>query len=184
VPSSAVVVYAHPYPDRSRAGRALFEAVADLPGVDTRVLYSMYPDFAIDVEAEQAALERADLVVWQSPFYWYGVPALLHHWVEKVLTDGWAYGPGGTALAGKACLWVATTGAPQSAYRPGALHGYAFDAFVPPIAQTARFCGMRWQEPLIVHGAVRIEDAALDGVAQTYRRRVSSHLAGEEASLG
>ncbi|WP_294260770.1 NAD(P)H-dependent oxidoreductase [Propionivibrio sp.] len=72
-----LIVRAHPYPQRSRAGRALLEAVHDLPDLEVRSLYDLYPDFDIDVAAEQAALARADLVVWLHPIYWYSAPAML-----------------------------------------------------------------------------------------------------------
>lgn len=85
----------------------MLAGVRDMPQLEVRSLYDLYPDFAIDVEAEQEALLRADVVVWQAPFYWYGLPALWHLWVEKVLANGWAYGAGGTALHGKTALWVA-----------------------------------------------------------------------------
>ena len=103
-----LVVYAHPYPTRSRAGRALLQAIGDLPDVTVRSLYDLYPDFDIDVTAEQEALARAQLIVWLHPFYWYSVPGLMKHWFDKVLEQGWAYGEGGTALAGKRCLWAPT----------------------------------------------------------------------------
>src|SRR5688572_32930914 len=106
-----LLVHAHPYPGRSRAGSVLLEAVRDLPGLELHMLYDRYPDFAIDVEAEQEALGRARVVVWQHPLYWYSVPPLLKLWFDKVLTLGWAYGPGGTALHGKTVQWVVTTGA-------------------------------------------------------------------------
>ena len=170
-PRSIVVLHAHPYPDRSRAGHALLDAVKDLPTVKVRSLYALYPDFSIDVEAEQAALVAADVVVWQAPLYWYSFPALLHLWIEKVLTHGWAYG-GGTAIAGKRALWVTTTGAPDSAYQPGAMHGYTFDSFIPPVAQTARFCGMEWEPPIVIHAAHRITKSALDEHARAYRERL------------
>ena len=48
------------------------------------------------------ALGAARLVVWQHPLYWYGVPALLKHWFDKVLAYGWAYGEGGTRAARQA----------------------------------------------------------------------------------
>lgn len=171
-PRSAVVLYAHPYPQRSRTGRALLEAVRDLPHVSVRSLYGLYPDFTIDLETEQAAVLSADILVWQSPLYWYGLPALLHLWIEKVLAIGWAYGDGGTQVVGKRVLWVATTGAPSEAYRPGGVHAFPFEAFVPPIQQTAQFCGMIWEPPLIVHGAARIGDSALKARATEYRERL------------
>lgn len=168
------LLYAHPYPQRSRAGRALLEAVADLPFVDVRALYSLYPDFAIDVEAERSALLASEVVVWQSPFYWYGAPAMLHLWFEKVLARGFAYGAGGDRVRGKRVLWVTTTGAPSSAYRPGALHGHPFESFVPAFRQTAVFCGMEWEPPIVVHHAHQLDDAALAEAAGAYRKRLEA----------
>jgi glutathione-regulated potassium-efflux system ancillary protein KefF len=177
------IIYAHPYPDRSRANRALLAAVRDMPDVETRSLYDLYPDFAIDVEAEREALLRSDVVVWQAPFYWYGLPALLHLWIEKVLAHGWAYGQGGTAVRGKTALWVATTGAPIAEYQPGRMHGHPFDTFVPAISQTARFCGMHWAgPPLVLHGAHRVSDAEIDAAAVRYRARLEA-LADETTHL-
>jgi glutathione-regulated potassium-efflux system ancillary protein KefF len=112
--ASVVVIAAHPYPDRSRVNRVLTAAVADLPGVDVRSLYDLYPDFSIDVEAEQEALAASAAVVWQHPLYWYSVPALLKLWFERVLTAGWAYGPDGNAVRGKRCLRVVSTGRGRS----------------------------------------------------------------------
>src|SRR6185295_5505982 len=62
-----LVVHAHPYPKRSRAIAALLAAVRDLPGLEVRSLYELYPDFDIDHAAERAALEKAKLVIWLHP---------------------------------------------------------------------------------------------------------------------
>ncbi len=175
-----VVVSAHPYPDRSIANRALTAAISELELVERRPLYDLYPDLSIDVEAERRALAGADVVVWQHPLYWYSAPALLKLWFEKVLARGWAYG-GGRALAGKACLWVTTTGGELDAYADDGPHGEPFEAFAPPLRQTARFCGMRWLEPLIVHGAHHLSAAALAERGAEYRARLVS-LGAREAS--
>jgi glutathione-regulated potassium-efflux system ancillary protein KefF len=177
-----VLVFAHPYPDRSRANRRLLEAVETLDGVDVRSLYDMYPGFDIDVGAEQAALERASAVVWQHPTYWYSVPGLLKHWFDKVLLRGWAYGEGKRALQGKRCLWVVTTGGDAAAYTEAGMHGRAFDSYRPVVEQTAVFCGMRWEEPLIVQGVHELDDADLDAAASAYRARVEELLRAEQAS--
>jgi glutathione-regulated potassium-efflux system ancillary protein KefF len=166
------LLYAHPYPDRSRANRALLAAVRDLPGLDVRPIYDWYPDFAIDVEAEQRALARARVIVLQHPFYWYSVPGLLKHYFDKVLQLGWAYGTPNKALQDKTCLWVTTTGAPTSGYADDGMHRRPFEDFVPAIEQTARFCGMQWAEPLIVFGAHRIEREELDQSCMSYRERL------------
>ena len=52
------LIYAHPYPNRSRANRSLLSSVRGLDGVRVRSLYERYPDFAIDVDAEQELLAR------------------------------------------------------------------------------------------------------------------------------
>jgi glutathione-regulated potassium-efflux system ancillary protein KefF len=175
------LIYAHPYPNRSRAGRALLSAVSSLEGVVVRSLYERYPDFSIDVEAEQRVLADATLIVWQHPVYWYGPPPLLSLWFEKVLARGWAYGKGGEALRGKACLWVPTTGGDTDAYREGGMHGHPFQQFTAPIEQTARFCGMSWEAPLIVHGSHHASDSALRDRGREYRGRLRAFALEAEA---
>jgi glutathione-regulated potassium-efflux system ancillary protein KefF len=169
---NTVVIFGHPYPKRSRAGRTLLAAIRDLPNLSVRSLYDSYPDFGIDVEAEQQALREADIIVWQTPFYWYGVPSLMHLWFEKVLEQGFAYGEGGNKLSGKRVQWVTTTGTPRSSYRANGVHGHSFETFVPHIEQTARFCGMLWEPPIVVHGAHDISNAELEACARGYRSRL------------
>jgi glutathione-regulated potassium-efflux system ancillary protein KefF len=150
----------------------MLQAVRDIPGLSVRSLYELYPDFGIDVEAEQEALLGANLVIWQHPMYWYTVPGLLKHWFDKVLARGWAYGEGGTALAGKRCLWATTTGGDERAFSAEGMHTRPFSSFVHVVEQTALFCGMRWEEPFVVHGAHRIPKDELDETARRYRRRI------------
>jgi glutathione-regulated potassium-efflux system ancillary protein KefF len=95
-------------------------------------------------------------------------------WFDTVLTHGWAYGEGGTALAGKSCLWVTTTGAPPAGYTPRGVHKHAFEAFVPVIEMTARYCGMHWLSPIVVHGAHLIDEPAVHEHAARYRERLMS----------
>lgn len=182
-PSSSaaiLVIAAHPYPDRSRANQALLRAIEGLEGVQVRPLYDLYPDFAIDVEAEQRALAACEILVWQHPIYWYTAPALLKLWFEKVLAWGWAYGPGGEALRGKRCFWVTTTGGDERAYSAAGMHQHEFAAFAPVIRQTARFCGMEWLDPLVLHAAHQIGPAELHAFAGRYRARLAALLAAEE----
>ena len=146
-----------------------------------RDLYALYPDYLIDVAAEQAALAAARLVVWQQPIRWYGMPPLLKLWCDDVLAFGWAYGPDGDALRGKDLWLVASTGGPEDSYRPDSYNRYFFDAFLPPYEQTATLCGMRFLPPLVLHGAHRASDAELAAHAEDLRakaRRLSG-LAGD-----
>lgn len=167
-----LLVLAHPYPDRSRANRLLLEAVSDLDAVSVRSLYDLYPSFDIDVAEEQAALVRARAVVWQHPMYWYSVPSLLKHWFDKVLSRGFAYGKGGEALWGKRCLWACTTGGDEQAFGAQGMHGRPLSEFMPVVEQTARFCGMSWEEPFVVYAAHRVPLEDLQAAAAGYRERL------------
>lgn len=179
------LIHAHPYPRRSRTNHALADALRRSPDIDFRALYELYPDFDIDVVAEQKALEQARLVVWMHPVFWYSVPALLKHWIDKVLAYGWAYGEGGTALHGKHCLWVPTTGGDETDFAPSGIHAHRFTTYIPAMEQTARFCGMHWEAPYVVHDAIAIDDlrlaehvAALTDRLSPWRKHASPAKAG------
>jgi glutathione-regulated potassium-efflux system ancillary protein KefF len=172
-----LVLAAHPHLESSRVNRALTLAASALGEreVEVRDIYALYPDYLIDIDAEQAALARARLVVWQHPIHWYSMPALMKLWVDEVLAFGWAYGPGGTALKGKDLWLVASTGGPDDSYRPDSYNRYFFDAFLPPYEQTAELCGMRFVPPLVLHGAHRVTDADLEDHAKLYTSRLLSY---------
>jgi glutathione-regulated potassium-efflux system ancillary protein KefF len=105
------------------------------------------------------------------------VPALLKHWFEVVLVKGWAYGPGGTALQGKDCLWVSTTGGESDAFTPSGKHAHPFEAFAPVVEQTARFCGMNWLPPFTLHGAHQVRETVLREAGVELRERLEAWAA-------
>ncbi|GAA1174172.1 NAD(P)H-dependent oxidoreductase [Nesterenkonia xinjiangensis] len=45
-----------------------------------------------DVAAEQLKLRRADAVIVQFPLWWYGMPAILKGWFDRVFVSGFAFG--------------------------------------------------------------------------------------------
>ena len=44
-----------------------------------------------DVLAEQARVERNDGLALVFPFFWWGFPAMLKGWIDRVWCEGWAY---------------------------------------------------------------------------------------------
>ncbi|MFD1702055.1 NAD(P)H-dependent oxidoreductase [Methylopila henanensis] len=44
-----------------------------------------------DVLAEQARVDRVDVLVLVYPVYWWSMPAQLKGWIDRVFTNGWAY---------------------------------------------------------------------------------------------
>ncbi len=185
VADSVLVIVAHPAMEHSRVNRALVRsanallAQGSVPAthspIEVRELYRLYPDYLIDIAAEQAALARARLVVWQHPIHWYSMPPLMKLWVDEVLAFGWAYGPDGTALRGKDLWLVASTGGPQDSYRPDSYNRYFFDAFLPPYEQTAALCGMRFLPPMMLHGAHRVTREEVAEHARLYGEHLASY---------
>jgi glutathione-regulated potassium-efflux system ancillary protein KefF len=172
--ADVLVLVAHPDIARSRVNRALAAQARLLPpeAVEVRDLYALYPDYLIDVEAEQAALAAARSVVWVHPVQWYAMPALMKLWLDDVFAFRWAYGPGGRALAGK-CLWlVVSTGGAEIAYRHGAGAEPAFERFLPAYRQTAEMAGMRFLDPLVFHGAHRAEAHEVHAHAHAFAQRL------------
>jgi glutathione-regulated potassium-efflux system ancillary protein KefF len=153
----------------------LLTAANALEGVQVQDLYVSYPDYDIDVAAEQALADTADLIVLLHPIQWYSMPALLKLWLDEVLTYGWAYGTGGTALQGKGLWLVATTGSAESSYHPQSYNRYFFDAFLPPYEQTAALCGMRFLPPLVLYGAHRASEQSVADHVAVFAQRLRSY---------
>ncbi len=171
-----LVVAAHPQLEHSRATRALMEAAGRLPAeqVEVRDLYALYPDYLVDTATEQRLLAEAELLVWLHPVHWYSMPPLLKLWLDEVFAFGWAYGPGGRALEGKALWLAASTGGPESSYRPDGYNRYFFDAFLHPYEQTAALTHMRWLPPLLLHGAHRADNNTIAAHAQQFAARLAA----------
>ena len=88
----------------------------------------------------------------QYPLQWYSVPPLLKRWMDDVLTYGFAFGTGGTALQGKDLMPVVTTGGTSDMYVAGGAVNFTISEFLRPIQQTANYCGMFYRTPFVVHG--------------------------------
>ncbi len=166
---------AHPNWRESRVNRRLRDAVRSLAGVEVCDLYERYPDYHLDVDAEQARLAAAQLVVLMHPIQWYSMPPLQKLWLDDVLTYGWAYGDQGTALRGKDLWLVATTGGPEASYHPQSYNRYFFDAFLPPYEQTAALCGMRFLPPLVLHGAHSAPESEVAAHVDVVRERLTRY---------
>ena len=174
--SGVLLVLAHPALERSRANRALAKAAKGVSGVTFRDLYETYPDFAIDIETEQAALVAHDVIALQFPLYWYSTPALMKEWLDLVWLHGFAYGHEGVALRGKRLFVSCTTGASAKAYHSHGYNRFSMDDFLRPLEQTAHLCGMGWETPFVVHGAAVKDDEALKAEAERYKARIASLL--------
>lgn len=170
-PRRVLVLLAHPVLERSRVNRRLAGVAREVEGVHLHDLYEEYPAMHLDVRREQRLLDAHDAIVFQHPFYWYSVPAILKEWQDLVLEHNWAYGAKGHHLDGKLTLNALSTGGPAHAYRADGFNRFTIRQLLAPWDQTAHLCRMRFLAPFVVHGAFRLEaDAQLDPFARDYRR--------------
>lgn len=179
----ALWVYAHPHA-RSLNATLRDAGTARLREdgwtVDVADLYAegfdpvLVDEGGADVRAEQARLCAADLVVLQFPLWWYGPPAMLKGWIDRVFERGFAYdvpdprtgrnrkyGDGG--LAGRRALAVVTAGDRAGSISPRGISGDVEDIFWPLLHGTFWYTGMQALRPHLVTDAHTLGD---DGVAR------------------
>ena len=118
--------------------------------------------FAQEIETEIAKIEAADLMIWQFPLWWFGLPAILKGWVDRVFAMGRTYGGGHIyetgRFSGKRALLSLTTGGPEAAYRPDGFNG-DLDAILKPIQRgMLNFTGFSVLAPQVTYGPVRVSD--------------------------
>ena len=152
-----LILYAHPSPGRSHANARLAALARKMDGVTLVDLYAAYPDYQIDVAAEQARLNSADVVMFLCPFYWYSTPSMLKEWQDLVLEYGYAYGKGGTALAGKTFLAASTAGGSEHAYSEDGHNRFEIRELLRPLEATANLCGMTYLSPLVLFASLTAE---------------------------
>lgn len=84
--------------------------------------------FAPDVDSELEKLQRADLLVFSFPMWWFSLPAILKGWVDRVFAMGVAYGGDvGTfdkgGFRGRRAMLLFTTGSLEEHFGPGSRDG-------------------------------------------------------------
>lgn len=154
--------------------RSWIRSLQNVPGITFRDLYELYPEFDIDVPAEQEALSQYDVVVLQHPLYWYSTPALVKQWLDLVLEHGWAYGSGGDALEGKWLVSAISTGGKEEAYSHDGFHQITIGELLRPLRQTARLCKMEYLPPFVAHGAFLMSPEEVEQSARDYVRILES----------
>jgi NAD(P)H dehydrogenase (quinone) len=117
--------------------------------------------FAEEIEQEIQKLEWCDLMIWQFPLWWFGLPGMLKGWVDRVFATGRTYG--GSRLyangvfKGKRAMLSLTTGGPAAAYEKGGFNG-DINAILRPVHRgILQFVGFDVLAPQIVYGPVRLE---------------------------
>lgn len=134
--------------------------------------------FAADIEAEMCKIEACDLMIMQFPLWWFGLPAMLKGWVDRVFAMGRMYGYGNIyetgKFRGKRAMLSLTTGGPGEAYRKGGFNG-DIDAILRPIHRgVLQFVGFDVLAPQIHYGPVRVTDVDREQWLTDYAKRLNA----------
>lgn len=152
-----LIILAHPNLESSVANKRIVEKLPKhINNVEVRDIFKLYPDYKINIEAEQQALLETDTIVFQYPFYWYNMPAILKLWFDEVFSYNFAYGSEGDKLKGKNFLLSITVGGPADSYTPLGYNHFKIEDFIKPLEQTAYLAQMNYLAPIYEHGMVYI----------------------------
>ncbi len=132
--------------------------------------------FAEDVEREIQNIEWCDLMIWQFPLWWFGLPGILKGWVDRVFAMGRTYGAGriydNGVFRGKRAMLSLTTGGPAAAYEKGGFNGDIVAILRPIQRGILQFTGFGVLAPHIVYGPVRLEQAERGQLLNDYAARL------------
>ena len=133
--------------------------------------------FAADIESEIEKLEWCDLLILQFPLWWFGLPAVLKGWVDRVFAMGRTYCGGRIyedgVYRGKRVLLSLTTGGPEEGYSKGVARG-DMTAILLPIHRSMLFVGFDILAPQLVYGPVRMTDEEREQQLATYDERLQN----------
>ncbi|XP_047385637.1 NAD(P)H dehydrogenase [quinone] 1 isoform X2 [Sciurus carolinensis] len=129
-----------------------------------------------DIVAEQKKLEAADLVIFQFPLQWCGVPAIMKGWFERVFLGEFAYtyatmydnGP----FRNKKAILSITTGSSGSMYSLQGIHGDMNVILWPIQSGILHFCGFQVLEPQLTYSIGYLPPEARTQVLEGWKKRL------------
>lgn len=138
-----------------------------------------------EVTQEQAKLASAELLVIQFPLWWYGPPAILKGWFDRVLTGGFAHGDldpelgvprryGDGAFMGRKGLIVVTVGEDQRSLGPRGISGDLDSLLFPITHGVLWFTGIEALDLHVIYDSDDIDTAGIDSEITRLQERLSS----------
>ncbi len=166
----------HDFPSRADPGRLSFVT-------ESGYSYSSGRQTA-DVASEQRKLLAADAVILQFPLWWFGMPAILKGWVDRVFAYGLAYGFKGSGnryrygeggFKGRRALVSVTVGGPAEDYSARGINGPLDQLLFPITHGTLFFPGMDVLPTHAIYGTGRLTAEAVAVAKAAWRLRLE-HL--------
>ncbi|HEV2512134.1 NAD(P)H-dependent oxidoreductase [Bosea sp. (in: a-proteobacteria)] len=134
------------------------------------------------IAAEHAKLMAADVVMFNFPLWWFGPPAILKGWIDRVMSVGFAYDSdrrfedGG--LQGRRGLITVTTGSPAERFVKDGARAYApMDETLLPLQKGLfHYVGMTGLDPFVAYAAARVEPQTRARYLAEYRVHLEKQI--------
>jgi len=169
---NVLVIYAHPFYENSKSNKALLDSISNEDHVTIHNLATEYPDGKIDIAKEQALLSSFDHIIFQYPTFWFNIPGLLKTWIDEVFAYGWAYGPNGTALAGKKIGVVTTTGGTWENYQKEGVRGFTAEEIILPVKGSIEYVDAEYLGSVVLHNALAPTKEQVDDAILNYKKLI------------
>ena len=135
--------------------------------------------FSPDILGEIQKVKAADLVLFVTPLWWSGVPAILKGWFDRVLAMGVAWDGGKIyekgLLRGKQAMIIAAAGAPAEFYQlDGKYEATAAELLRPLNHATLAYCGFDVHEPYVALNVLGVNNTGRTKLLEDLRFRLTN----------
>lgn len=185
---NVLIIYAHPNPTsfnaalRDLALRVLSQAGHSILLSD---LYTMRFNPVLsaqelqgdlrEIQSEIEKVRRADLLLFQFPDWWYGMPAIMKGWIDRVFAYGFAYDDEHSfdngLLKGKKAMLSLTVGAREDYFREAPQRDL-MRVLEPIHYGIFAYCGMEVLPPFIAYGPGEMSEAERQATLEAFRERL------------
>lgn len=132
--------------------------------------------FSDDIRTELDKLDWCDVLIFQFPLWWFGLPAILKGWVDRVFAMGRTYGGGKWynrgVFRGRRAMLSTTTGGGASMFSETGVNGHMDDILYPINHGILYFVGFDVLPPFIAWSPARATDEERTAYLDEYERRV------------
>jgi NAD(P)H dehydrogenase (quinone) len=137
--------------------------------------------FSPDILGEIQKIKAAEVILFVTPIWWSGVPAILKGWFDRVLAMGFAWDGGKVydkgLLRGKQAMLIAGVGHPEEYYLENGLHKANIVQMLHPINHaTLAFCGLNVHEPFTALNILGSNQVALEKALTDLRFRLENMI--------
>lgn len=128
-----------------------------------------------EIQPEIDKVRRADLLLFQFPDWWYGMPAIMKGWIDRVFAFGFAYDDEHSfengLLRGKKAMLSLTVGARED-YFQQAPQRDLMRVLEPIHYGILAYCGLEVLPPFIAYGPGEMSEAERKATLEAFREHL------------